>query len=101
MTHVTGTTTTTNPPVTGVLWSITKMVTLAPTFVDHIRLGQEDVFLPPQLILWDTMRGSTCLITLPQQQQPQSQMPSRAYANYATNPLPVSFSFRAAPPNNF
>ena len=36
-----------------------------------------------------------------QQQPPQYQMPSQAYANYAMGPLQVSFSFRVEPPNDF
>ena len=54
-------------------------------------MGQCDVVLQPQLILKGTMRGSTGLMPL---QQPQSQMPSQAYASYAMCPLQVNFSFR-------
>ena len=35
---------------------------------------------------------------MPQQQQPELQIPSQAYANYAMGPLQVSFSFRVEPP---
>ena len=38
--------------------------------------------------------GSAGLNTMPQQQQCQTQMPSQAYANYAIDPLQVSFFFR-------
>ena len=76
--------------------AITVTASLVPTAVDLSALGQHDVHisvdlaasdqhdvvLSPQLILKYTMRGSFCLTTVPQQQQPQSQMPSQAYANY-------------------
>ena len=39
------------------------------------------------------MRGSVGLFTVLQQQKPQSQMPSQAYANYAMGPPQVSFLF--------
>ena len=100
------TVTTTTAPVTVVCyWAITMTVTLVTTTVDlpalgqhdvHTsmdvtKLGQHDVVLPPQLILRDSMRGSVGLATVSKQQQPQSQMPSQAYANYALGPPQVSF----------
>ena len=52
--------------------------------------GRYDVVLPPPLILRDTIRGVVGLATVPQQ-QPQSQMPSQTYANYAMVTHQVSF----------
>ena len=47
------------------------------------------------------MRGSFGCNTIPQQEQPQSQMPSQAYANYAMSPAETSsFSIRVEPPTN-
>ena len=72
---------TTTPPVAVVFCgasTITIHVTMAPTCVGLTALGQHSVFLPPQLILRDTMRGSAGITNVPQQQQPQSQMPSQA-----------------------
>ena len=65
---------------------ITTMVTVAATSVGLTTFGQHDVVLLPRMILRDTIRGSACLTTLPQQEQPQSQMSSQAYANYAMGP---------------
>ena len=62
---------------------ITTTVMLAPTSVGLITLDQQDVVLLLQLIPRDMMRGSAGLTNVPQLQQPQSQMPSQAYANYA------------------
>ena len=36
-----------------------------------------------------------------QQQQPQSQVPSQAYANHVLGPLQIIFSFRVEPPSDF
>ena len=77
---------------------LTTTVMLAPTSVGHITLGQQNVDLPPQLIPRHTMKGSAGLTNVPQQCQPQSQMASQAYANYAMGALQVSFSFRVEPP---
>ena len=55
-------------------------------------LGQLDVVLPLQMILRVIVRGSAGLTTLPQQQQPQSQILSQTYGNYPMGPLQVSFS---------
>ena len=38
--------------------------------------------------------------TMPRQQQPQSEMPSQAYAKYAMGSLCVIFSFRVEHPKN-
>ena len=46
------------------------------------------------------MNGSAGLINVPQQQQPQFQMHSQVYANYAMGPLQVSFSYRVEPSTN-
>ena len=63
-------------------------------------LGQHELVLPPQLILRDTMRGSAKL-TILQLQQPQSQMPSQVYVNYAMGSPQVNFFFAVEPPTNF
>ena len=55
--------------------------------------GQHDVVLLPQLILRNTMRVSAGLTTMLQQQPPQPQVLSHAYANYVMDPLQVSFSY--------
>ena len=57
-----------------------------------IAFGQHDVVLLPPLILKDTVRGVVSL-TIVLQQQPQSQMPSQIYANYAMGPSEMSFLF--------
>ena len=57
---------------------------------------EQVVILPPKLILRDTIMGSVGLATESQQQQPQSQMLSQAYANYAMGPLQVSFLFQSS-----
>ena len=101
MCQVMMTTTTSIPPVTFVCsgpFLITTMVTPAPTSVGQITSGQWDVALPPQLILRDTLRGSAGHLCVPQQRQ--SQMLPKAYANYAMDPLQVSFSFRVESLNN-
>ena len=71
----------------------TITVTVVPT---PVRLttasGQHDVVLLSPLILRDAVRGVVSLATVPQQ-EPQSQMPSQAYASYAMGPSQVnSFS---------
>ena len=65
---------------------LTTTITLVPSAVDLPTLDQHDVVLPPQLIPRDTVRGSVYLVTVPQQKQPQSQMPSQAFANNALCP---------------
>ena len=75
------------------------MVTLAPTSVGQITLGQQDMVLP-QFIPRDILMGSGGLMHVPQQQQPQSQMPPQAYANCAMGPLQVHFSIRVEPPTD-
>ena len=46
------------------------------------------------------MRGSSGLTNMPQQQQPQSEIPSQTYASYAMGTVQVSFSFRIEPPTD-
>ena len=53
-------------------------------------MGQNDVVLPPPLILMETVRGVVHFATVPQQ-QPQSQMPYQAYASYAVGSPEASF----------
>ena len=43
---------------------------------------QHDVVLPPLLMLRETVRGGIGFVVVPQQ-QPQLQIPSQGYANYA------------------
>ena len=91
------TTTATIPPVTVTCSRVsllTTTVTLAPTFVDQTKLGQHDVALLPQLISRDTLRGFVGLTTMPQQQQPWSQIPSQAHDNYVMSPPKVRFLFQ-------
>ena len=47
------------------------------------------------------MMDSASLPTVLQPQQPQSQIPSKVYANYAMGPPQVSFYFTFEPPNYF
>ena len=66
---------TNNPPVVAACFgasSITNTVTMSTTTVGLTVSGQHDVVLLPPLILRDTVRGSIGLITVSQQQQPQS-----------------------------
>ena len=74
---------------------ISMTVTMAPTSLDLEESDQHDVVLPPQLILTGTVRDSVGLATVLQQQQPQSEMPSWAYVNYAMGPPQVSFLFQS------
>ena len=81
MSQVTVTTTTVTQPVTVVCCGsslITVTVMLGPTFVSQMTSGNHDMFLPPQLIMRNTVRGTAGLSTMPWQQQPQSQMPSHS-----------------------
>ena len=89
---------TTSPPVTvvcsGVL-ATAMTVKIAPIPVRlGAALGQHDVVLPQLLITRDITRVVVHLTTL-LQQQPQSQMPSQAYTNYAyaMSPPYVNFLF--------
>ena len=103
MFQVNVTTTTTTSSVTFVqsrALLITVMVMLALTSMGQTTLGQYDVVLLPPLIVGDTMRGSFGLTNLPQHQQPQSLLPSQAYANSDIGSLQVSFSFRVDPPTD-
>ena len=59
---------------------------MAPTsMVFAAAFGQHDLVLPISLIPRDIIRGVVGFAIVPQQ-QPQSQMPSQAYANYAMGP---------------
>ena len=63
-------------------------------------LGQNDVILPPPLILMDTVRDVAGFTALPQQ-QPQSQIPvaTQKYVSYNLGPLQVnSLSELSLPP---
>ena len=103
MYQVTVTITATIPPVIVVCSGaslITMTVIMAPTSVGQTTSDQHDVVLPPQWILREAVRGSVSLTTMPEHQQPQSQMPSQAFVNYTMGPLLVSFSFRGNPPTN-
>ena len=68
------------------------MVILAPNSVGQTTLGQHDVVLPPQLILRDILKEPPDLTTLTKEQQPQSQLSSQAYGNYAMGPPQVRVS---------
>ena len=103
MSQITVTTAITTPPVTIMssrAMPITRMIMLAPTSLGQATLGQHDVVLLSQVILRDTVTGSAALTIVQHQQQPQSQMPSQAYAIYAMGPPQVSFSFRVESPTD-
>ena len=68
------------------------------TMMDLAVLHQHYVVLLPQLIPSCIMRGSVGLTTVPQQQQPQSQMPSQVYINYAMGPSQVNFLLQVSVP---
>ena len=92
------TATNTAPPLTVVYsWAspITLTVSMASTFVGLAALDQHDVVLPPQLNLRDIIRSYVGLISVLQQQQPQYQMSSQAYANYAVGPSQVRFALQS------
>ena len=74
---------------------ITMTVTMAPTSMGLAALGQHDVVLLPQMVLKNTSRDSVGHITVPQQQQLQSQMPSQAYVNYVMDLPQLSFLFQS------
>ena len=102
MSQVAETTTPTTLSVTAVCFEtflITVTVMLASTSVCQTILGQHSVVLPPQWILRNTIRCYAVLTIMPHQ-QPQSKVPSQAYAHYAMGPPQVSFSFRVEPPND-
>ena len=94
MFHITATTTT--PPVT-VVCSRTSPIPItfimAPNSMDLTALCLHDGVLPKQLFHSNTMKSFVGLTTVPQQQQPQSQIPSQAYGNYVMGPCQVSFLF--------
>ena len=96
-------TSTTTLPMTVVcsgMMLITMQVTMAPTSLGQTTSVQHDVILLPQLILRDIMRGSAGLTTKPQQQQLQSKIPPKAYANLVMCTPQVSFSFIVEPSTN-
>ena len=66
---------------------------------DSAMSGQHDVVLVSPLALRDS-RGVVGLATV-LQQQPQSEMPLQASANYTMGPLQVGCSFRVEPPTTF
>ena len=65
----------------------------------HMMSGQHDVVLPWPLIPRNS--GGVVGLATVLQQQPQSQMPFQAYANYALGPLQVHSFFRVEPPTVF
>ena len=93
---------TTTPPVTDICSSTLSLLTTVTMSTSLMGLpvisGQHDVLLSP-LTLRDS-GGVVGLATVPQQ-QPQSQMPLQAYANYAMGPLHVGFTFRVEAPTIF
>ena len=72
--------------------SITMTVTKTPTTVGQATMVQHDVVLPPHLIQRDIIRISVGLSVL-QQQQLQSQMPSQAYANLRNYGTRLGYDF--------
>ena len=77
--------------------SLLSTVTMAPCLMGlPATLGQHDVVLLPPLTPKHS-RGVVVLATV-LQQQPLSQMPLQAYANYAMCPLQAGFSFRVESP---
>ena len=91
---------TTTPPVTVVHSSMScllSVVTMAPSLMGlSVISGQHDAVLLPTL----TPRNPGGVVgpAIVLQQQPQSQMPLQAYANYAMGPPQVDFSFRVEHP---
>ena len=88
------------PPVT-VLSSSTSsllsMVTLVPSLMGlPLASGQHDVVVVPPLTPGNC--GGVDGLVMVLQQQPQSQMPLQAYANYAMGPPQVSLSEFSLPP---
>ena len=80
--------------------SCLSAVTMAPSLMRlPAKSGQHNVVLP-SLLTPKNSRGVVGLATVPQQ-QPQSQMPLQAYANYAMGPPQVGFSFRTEMPTFF
>ena len=69
-----------------VVWSSASAtvmnVVMAPTSIDPAAASEQHDVLPPPQILRDTIRHVVGLINA-SQKQPQLQMPSQAYANYA------------------
>ena len=91
---------TTTPPLMTVVCSSTSsllsMVTISPSLMGPpATSGQHDVVLSP--LLMPRHSGSVVGLATVPQQQPQSQMPLEAYANYAMGPPQVGFPFRVKP----
>ena len=92
---------TTTPPVTIVCFitlSSFSTVTKAPSFIGLPAMASKHaVVLPPPLT--PRLSGGIVGFASVPQQQPPSQMPLKAYANYAMGPPQVGFSFRVEPPS--
>ena len=95
--------TTITPPVTivcSIMSYLLKTVTITPSLMGILATsGQQDVVVPPQLILRNS--GGVVGFATMLQQQPQSQMSLLAYANYGMDLLQVGFSFRVEPHSIF
>ena len=91
MSHVTGTTTT--PSLASVPFASTRIITMmmASTSMGLAAVLDHDVDLLLPLIPRDKVSGAIGLTTVQQQQQPESKMPSQAYAYYLMGPPEVSF----------
>ena len=94
---------TTTRPVTVVCSgssSLLKTVTKAPSLMElPVTSGQHvEVLLQP---LTPRNSGGVVGLVTVLQQQPQSQMPLQAYANYAMGPSQVGISFAVEPPTIF
>ena len=90
-----------SPITMNVTWFLLMWTSQHWVSMDLAAFSQHDVLLLPPLTLRDTMKGYVGLTTMPQQQQPQSHMPSQTYENYAIGPSQVHFSFRVwSPPTS-
>ena len=74
--------------------------TMDPTSVGLAVSGQHDVVLPTPLFQRYIISSFPSLATVPQQQQPQSKIPSHAYANYAMG-TPLGKFSRVEPSPDF
>ena len=83
------------PLVTVVCFSMScllSMVNMAPSLVGpSATSGQHDMALSP--LLKPRYSGGVVVLATVPQQQPQSQMPLQAFANYVMGPAQVGFSF--------
>ena len=66
--------------------------------ISYYMPNTNNMFITPPLMPGDT--GGVVGLATVLQQQPQSQMPSKAYIHYAKGPLQVSFSFKVEHPTN-